>query len=185
VVLGNAFGIDEGVVVDTHVRRVSNRLGLTEEQDPEKIERDLMAVVPRRTGPCSRTCSSSTDAGYARPANPTAQLPPQRRLPVGSGTTKHPADLVPSGSGLTSSPASRRPCCAPLSTGRPAPRYRLGVGGHEGVAIGLEFACSLFAAFSLASSASATLRVCSAFSVWSPVPPASSGRPLAGPGRRS
>ena len=47
VVLGNAFGIDEGVVVDTHVRRVSNRLGLTEEQDPEKIERDLMAVVPR------------------------------------------------------------------------------------------------------------------------------------------
>ena len=48
VVLGNAFGIDEGVVVDTHVRRVSNRLGLTEEQDPEKIERDLMAVVPRK-----------------------------------------------------------------------------------------------------------------------------------------
>ena len=47
VVLGNAFGIDEGVVVDTHVRRVSNRLGLTEEQDPEKIERDLMVVVPR------------------------------------------------------------------------------------------------------------------------------------------
>jgi endonuclease-3 len=47
VVLGNAFGIDEGIVVDTHVRRVSNRLGLTEEQDPEKIERDLMAVVPR------------------------------------------------------------------------------------------------------------------------------------------
>jgi endonuclease III len=47
VVLGNAFGIDEGVVVDTHVRRVSNRLGLAEGQDPEKIERDLMAVVPR------------------------------------------------------------------------------------------------------------------------------------------
>ncbi len=47
VVLGNAFGIDEGVVVDTHVRRVSNRLGLTGKQDPEKIERDLMSVVPR------------------------------------------------------------------------------------------------------------------------------------------
>jgi endonuclease III len=46
VVLGNAFGIDEGVVVDTHVRRVSNRLGLTDHQDPEKIERDLMGVVP-------------------------------------------------------------------------------------------------------------------------------------------
>ena len=47
VVLGNAFGVDEGVVVDTHVRRVSRRLGLTEREDPEKIEGDLMAVVPR------------------------------------------------------------------------------------------------------------------------------------------
>jgi endonuclease III len=47
VVLGNAFGIDEGVVVDTHVRRVSQRLGLTKEEDPEKIERDLMELVPR------------------------------------------------------------------------------------------------------------------------------------------
>jgi endonuclease-3 len=46
VVLGNAFGVDEGVVVDTHVRRVSGRLGLTEERDPEKIERDLIRVVP-------------------------------------------------------------------------------------------------------------------------------------------
>ncbi len=46
VVLGNAFGVDEGIVVDTHVRRVSNRLGLTEERDPEKIEQDLMRVVP-------------------------------------------------------------------------------------------------------------------------------------------
>ena len=46
VVLGDAFGVDEGIVVDTHVRRVSTRLGLTEEKDPEKIERDLMRVVP-------------------------------------------------------------------------------------------------------------------------------------------
>ena len=37
VVLGNAFGIDEGIVVDTHVRRVSQRLGLTKQEDPEKI----------------------------------------------------------------------------------------------------------------------------------------------------
>jgi endonuclease III len=47
VILGNAFGLTEGIVVDTHVHRVSRRLGLTEEDDPEKIERDLMAVVPR------------------------------------------------------------------------------------------------------------------------------------------
>jgi endonuclease III len=46
VVLGNAFGVNEGIVVDTHVRRVSNRLGLTENQDPVKIEHDLMRVVP-------------------------------------------------------------------------------------------------------------------------------------------
>ena len=46
VVLGNAFGIDEGIVVDTHVRRLSNRLGLSSEHDPEKIERDLLRIVP-------------------------------------------------------------------------------------------------------------------------------------------
>jgi endonuclease-3 len=47
VVLGNAFGLNEGVVVDTHVARLSQRLGLTWEKQPEKIERDLMALVPR------------------------------------------------------------------------------------------------------------------------------------------
>ena len=46
VVLGNAFGIDEGVVVDTHVRRLAGRLGLSNEHDPEKIERDLLKIVP-------------------------------------------------------------------------------------------------------------------------------------------
>ena len=47
VVLGNAFGMNEGVVVDTHVARVSARLGLTRQTDPVKIERDLMALFPR------------------------------------------------------------------------------------------------------------------------------------------
>lgn len=47
VVLGNAFGVDEGVVVDTHVQRLSGRLGLSLENTPEKIERDLMKVVPQ------------------------------------------------------------------------------------------------------------------------------------------
>ncbi len=46
VVLGNAFGINEGVVVDTHIRRLSNRLGLSDHNDPEKIERDLLEIVP-------------------------------------------------------------------------------------------------------------------------------------------
>lgn len=48
VVLGTAFGIAVGVVVDTHVSRLANRLGLTEEKDPVKIERDLMAQIGRK-----------------------------------------------------------------------------------------------------------------------------------------
>lgn len=47
VVLGNAFHKDEGIVVDTHVIRLSQRLRLTKHDDPEKIERDLMKLVPR------------------------------------------------------------------------------------------------------------------------------------------
>jgi endonuclease-3 len=47
IVLQNAYGIVEGVAVDTHVRRVSRRLGLTENEDPNKIERDLMEIVPK------------------------------------------------------------------------------------------------------------------------------------------
>ena len=49
VVLGTAFGIPSGIVVDTHVRRLAYRMGLTDERDPEKIERDLMAVFPRES----------------------------------------------------------------------------------------------------------------------------------------
>jgi endonuclease-3 len=47
VVLGNAFGLNEGVVVDTHVTRLSQRLALTTESDAVKIEHDLMAIFPR------------------------------------------------------------------------------------------------------------------------------------------
>lgn len=48
VVLGNAFGKNEGVVVDTHVGRLTRLLGLTEEKDPVKVERDLMPLFPQR-----------------------------------------------------------------------------------------------------------------------------------------
>ncbi len=47
IVLGNAFGKVEGIAVDTHVRRVSQRLGLTTNNDPIKIEQDLMNLVPK------------------------------------------------------------------------------------------------------------------------------------------
>jgi endonuclease-3 len=48
VVLGNAFGIESGVVVDTHVTRLSHRLGLSVQQHPEKIENDLIEIVPKK-----------------------------------------------------------------------------------------------------------------------------------------
>ena len=47
VVLGNAFGINVGVVVDTHVQRLSRRLGITRTNTPEKIEQELMKLIPR------------------------------------------------------------------------------------------------------------------------------------------
>jgi endonuclease-3 len=47
IVLQNAFGVVEGIAVDTHVRRVSARLGLTTNEDQDKIEQDLLRIVPR------------------------------------------------------------------------------------------------------------------------------------------
>jgi endonuclease-3 len=47
VVLGSAYGLNEGIAVDTHVTRLAGRLGLTRETDPVKIERDLLALLPR------------------------------------------------------------------------------------------------------------------------------------------
>lgn len=47
IVLGNAYGKVEGIAVDTHVKRVSNRLGFTTQSDPDKIEQDLMHLIPR------------------------------------------------------------------------------------------------------------------------------------------
>ncbi len=48
IVLGTAYGVQEGIAVDTHVQRLSQRLGLTKNKQPEKIEQDLMAIVPQK-----------------------------------------------------------------------------------------------------------------------------------------
>jgi len=48
IVLGNSYGVVEGIAVDTHVRRVGERLGFTSEKDPDKIEQDLMRLIPRK-----------------------------------------------------------------------------------------------------------------------------------------
>ena len=47
IVLGNSYGVVVGIAVDTHVRRVGERLGFTEQTDPNKIEQDLMRLIPR------------------------------------------------------------------------------------------------------------------------------------------
>jgi endonuclease-3 len=47
IVLSNAYGINEGIAVDTHVKRLAYRLGLTKNEDPVKIEKDLMAITPK------------------------------------------------------------------------------------------------------------------------------------------
>ena len=47
VVLGTGYGINDGIVVDTHVARLSNRLGLSKNSEPEKIEKDLIKIIPR------------------------------------------------------------------------------------------------------------------------------------------
>jgi len=48
IVLGNAYGKVEGIAVDTHVRRLANRLGFSEQNDPDKIEADLMRLIPKK-----------------------------------------------------------------------------------------------------------------------------------------
>lgn len=48
VILGNAYGVVEGIAVDTHVKRLSRRFGLTDESDPDKIEKDLMEILPKK-----------------------------------------------------------------------------------------------------------------------------------------
>jgi endonuclease-3 len=48
IVLSNSFGIDEGIAVDTHVKRLSQRLGFSKQEDPNKIEQDLMAIFPKK-----------------------------------------------------------------------------------------------------------------------------------------
>lgn len=51
VILSNAFGLIEGIAVDTHVRRLSNLYDLTKESDPDKIEKDLMLIIPKKEWP--------------------------------------------------------------------------------------------------------------------------------------
>ena len=48
IVLGNSFGVVEGIAVDTHVRRLANRIGWSNESDPDRVEQDLMRLIPKK-----------------------------------------------------------------------------------------------------------------------------------------
>lgn len=68
VILGNAYGVVEGIAVDTHVKRLVRVLGISNEKTPEKIEQDLMKIIPR-IGPAQPTRSSSMAGSIASPAH--------------------------------------------------------------------------------------------------------------------
>jgi endonuclease III len=95
VVLGTAFGLAEGIAVDTHVRRLSRRLGLTQHDDPVKIERDLMALVPREgwISVSHRLILHGRQICHARRPNcagcTLTDLCPSAFLPAGGGQGVH------------------------------------------------------------------------------------------------
>ena len=79
VVLGNAFKKSEGVVVDTHVMRLSGRLGLSKETQPEKIERDLMEKIPREEWIWFSHALISHGRSICKARNPACPVCPLRR----------------------------------------------------------------------------------------------------------
>jgi endonuclease-3 len=108
VILGNAFGLNEGVTVDTHVGRLSRRLGVTEETDPEKVELALMKLIPRddwalvshllifhgrrvcvARRPGCESCALATLCPSAFNATPApARAQPARRAPRSDGSSR-------------------------------------------------------------------------------------------------
>ena len=89
VVLGNAFDKNEGVVVDTHVGRVSERLGLTKETDPVKIEQDLIKLFPRDQWTMLAHLFIEHGRQICERAAPNARSASQRHLPIGAGVASH------------------------------------------------------------------------------------------------
>lgn len=104
VVLGVAFGAPEGVVVDTHVQRISQRLGWTKNTEPEKIERDLVKLFPRKdwdpvshtlifhgrrictaARPACSACSVNDACPSAFKAEKVGRKPPRIRVPARKG----------------------------------------------------------------------------------------------------
>lgn len=89
VVLFGAFGINEGLAVDTHVKRISYRLGLTSHTDPVDIEQDLMRLFPVPNGATSITAWSGSAAMSATPAAPAAR---NARWPTSAPAANRPRE---------------------------------------------------------------------------------------------
>ena len=123
VVLGTAFGVAEGVVVDTHVHRISHRLGLSRHHDPKHVERALMKSLPREEWTSfshrvilhgRRVCVARTPRCAActiRTLCPSRQdVPKPRRLPDKRARTKAPSSRRRvAGKAGTAKPARRNP----------------------------------------------------------------------------
>jgi len=73
IVLGNAYGVVEGIAVDTHVKRLSARLGLSERKDPNKIERDLMEIFPQKDWFCLNYLLINHGRAVCKAQNPLCQ----------------------------------------------------------------------------------------------------------------
>ncbi len=91
VVLGNAFGIDEGIVVDTHVKRITARLGFTKQTSPDKIEQDLMELVPKKDWTIFPHLMIHHGRAICQALHPKCEICPIRSLcpfPAGSGNAE-------------------------------------------------------------------------------------------------
>jgi len=88
VVLGSAYGIAAGVVVDTHVKRLAFRLGLTKETDPEKIEKDLMKAVEKKDWIWFAHALVLHGRAVCRAPNPNCPACPLTRLCPKNGVTR-------------------------------------------------------------------------------------------------
>lgn len=80
VVLGNALGVVEGIEVDSHIARVSQRLGLSRHKTPEKIEEDLMKKLPRDVWVSFSHVAKELGRKYCRPRNPRCSECPVEEL---------------------------------------------------------------------------------------------------------
>jgi endonuclease III len=125
VVLGNAMGIEAGIIVDTHVTRLSGRLGFTKKADPVEIEQDLIKVVPRGewTGFANRLILHGRRICIARKPDcpncvlndicPSAQLTADPRSPAKSrarsARSATPSSPPPSRSRTSRTPRARKP----------------------------------------------------------------------------